>query len=846
VTTALRLRGTFGPDRSGPTAAHIRNASADCDRMGSAVRAGAAALGRGVGVRRFLGSAVPSESGEPSGWWRPVGIAAAVSVLAAAWFSAGWGGPTVIRYVDDFGCGVAAAVAGAAAWRAGRRSPAPYRASWRILAAGAFAWAASEALWAGVDVTTGSAVSNAALSNAAFLLLPVLASAALLRLPHDGGAWLRSRWLLDGAIVAASTCLIVWDVVVERIHDIDSSGIALLTSAAYVPVDIALLTAVLLAGSHARISRHVGYTLAAALALLTIGDSGYAYLAVTGRYATGAFCDAAYIAAFAALTAAATMPPGQWPARTERRAAPTRLRLTVVPYLPLAAAGAVVTMRLAAGQSFGGPVLILWTTITVLIIVRQYLGSLDNRRLVADLQQRQDQLRSSALSDPLTGIGNRTLFADRVQHALQLHERDERPVTVCWIDLDDFKLVNDTFGHAAGDRLLIDLAARMSQVLRAGDTLARVGGDEFAVLLENGDDPLTVAGRILACAEAPIDVDAQPIHARLSIGISTLAPNDPPADADELMRRADIAMYDAKGQRKQHLTVYRPGMTVPGAEDAALRQPLKNAVAAGSIEVHYQPIVAADTGTLHGFEALARWQLNGTPIPPDKFIPLAERLGLARDLGEHILTTALTQLGDWSRQRGDSTLGVGVNLSPDQLLDPQLPHIVARALLGAGVQPRQLYLEITEGALLTDSPHAVANTQALTRMGVSLSLDDFGTGYSSLAHLRCFPLTVLKIDRSFIADIDTDRRARRFLRALYRLGRDLDLQLIAEGVERPSQLDVVRNLGPCLLQGYLACRPQPAAYFHELLTTHSPALPLTGADVNAEPREATLARASAD
>jgi EAL domain-containing protein (putative c-di-GMP-specific phosphodiesterase class I) len=251
-------------------------------------------------------------------------------------------------------------------------------------------------------------------------------------------------------------------------------------------------------------------------------------------------------------------------------------------------------------------------------------------------------------------------------------------------------------------------------------------------------------------------------------------------------------------------------MTVPGAEDATLRDPLRAAIAAGTIEVHYQPVVVADTGRLRGFEALARWQLDGTPIAPNRFIPLAERLGLAGALGAQVLRTALAQLADWSRDRGDDDLVMSVNLSADQVSDPGLPHLVGRLLDEYRVQPRQLVLEITEGALLTDDPNALATARALADLGVALALDDFGTGYSSLAHLRRFPLTVLKIDRAFVADIDNDDQARCFLRAIARLGRDLGLRLVAEGVERRTQLDLVRELGPTLVQGYLFSPPKPA------------------------------------
>jgi diguanylate cyclase (GGDEF)-like protein len=749
----------------------------------------------------------------------PLALAAVLTLLFAVWFQAGWGGRTVIRYSDDLACTLAAGIGGWASWRASRRAPEPYRRSWLWIALGTLFWTVGDLVWVVVDLGTGKTPGLGYLAGL-FPVLPAFACAALLRLPARGSEARHFRWFLDGALVALSGMLLLWNTVLQRVVEHHLSGPALLVAGALPLADVSVLTAVLLAGMYAKASAMRFRVLAVALGLLAVADMSFIYLTATRQYATGDFCDALYIGAFLTLAAAASLPERPSTTAKQTLALPSSVR-QILPYIPFGIAASVAVTRRILGHLLGSTGLVLWTAITILILLRQYLTLLDNRYLLREVRGQQRRLAESALTDPVTGLGNRLLFAERVSHALALHARDGRPVSLCWLDVDDFKVINDTYGHAAGDDVLIRLAARLRGTLRAGDTIARLGGDEFGVLLEDGAQARDVAAKLLTATDGEFEVAGNRIRIPTTIGVATLHLGDVPTSAEELMARADIAMYAAKALGKNRIATFQAGMTMPGTEDFALRDGLRAAVAMGSIEVYYQPVVEAESGRLHGFEALARWFVDGSSVAPERFIVLADRLGLGCQLGQHVFEASIRQLAAWSRARGDDRLVMSVNLSPEQLLDRRLPERVAATLARHGISGHQVALEITERALLTDNANAMEVAGELTALGVRLALDDFGTGYSSLAHLRGFPLATVKLDRSFVADIDTDEEAHHFLRALIRLGMNLGLQLVAEGVERPAQLEILRALHCRYVQGYLVSRPGPAAAFDAWVTSFS-------------------------
>ena len=430
-------------------------------------------------------------------------------------------------------------------------------------------------------------------------------------------------------------------------------------------------------------------------------------------------------------------------------------------------------------------------------------------RDVSERQALEDQLRHLAFHDSLTGLANRALFANRVEHALIRSARRREPMAVLFLDLDDFKTVNDTLGHADGDELLGTVAERLRQCLRAGDTPARLGGDEFAVLLEelNGrQEAVAVAHRILDALRPPVVLQGREVTIGASIGIAVSRSGD--EGADVLLRNADVAMYTAKNQGKNRYVTFAPEMHRQIVERLGLRDDLRRALdRPGELHLRYHPIVDLGSGAVAGLEALVRWtHPERGLISPADFIPLAEESGLIVPLGRWVLEEALRAGRRFEADHGGERF-LTVNLSGRQLAEPDLATDVAAMLADSGLAPSRLVLEITESLLLQDSEPVVAGLQELRRIGVLLAVDDFGTGYSSLAYLRRFPVNILKIDRSFVDQVDTSAEGAALTRAIVDLADGLGLHTIAEGIERPGQAGKLWGLGCRLGQGFHFARP---------------------------------------
>jgi diguanylate cyclase (GGDEF)-like protein/PAS domain S-box-containing protein len=446
-------------------------------------------------------------------------------------------------------------------------------------------------------------------------------------------------------------------------------------------------------------------------------------------------------------------------------------------------------------------------------------GVLTYSALIHDITERrrlEDELRHQAFHDSLTGLANRALFADRLDHALQ--RRGTGDVGVLFFDVDDFKLINDGLGHAAGDGLLIEVARRLGELVRAGDTAARLGGDEFGVLLEHTtlEEATRVADRIIAAFLPSFEVGGHRITARASIG---LAFGHLGSEAASVLREADAAMYTAKHRGKGVWQVYDPSMAGDGLLEIELRTDLKLAIEQGELSVAYQPIVELATRRTVGVEALARWHHpTRGDIEPSQFIPLAEAADLIVPLGRWILEEACRAVQGWRASAdGPDDLRLSVNISPRQLLHGSIIEHVQMALAGSGLEPADLTLEITEGVLVEEAGASLAALEGLKALGVRIAIDDFGTGYSSLSYLSRLPIDVLKIDRSFVADIGTSRQAAALVRSIVKIGQTLHLETVAEGVETEEQLDRLVQLGAKLGQGYLFARPLAAADLATLL-----------------------------
>jgi diguanylate cyclase (GGDEF)-like protein len=433
---------------------------------------------------------------------------------------------------------------------------------------------------------------------------------------------------------------------------------------------------------------------------------------------------------------------------------------------------------------------------------RLVIGSL---RDVSERKAETEALQYQALHDSLTGLANRTFLQERLEETIRAGERDMKPCAVLLMDLDGFKSVNDSLGHSAGDRLLQQVGERMRRVLRKADTIARYGGDEFAVVPWGATDvtrAVLIAEKILNAMDQPFMIDEQSISVSLSIGIAAFPQHAD--DAVTLIRRADVAMYTAKRARSG-FSVY--SVDQEGGENGdgvPLVGKLRYAIDQFELVLHYQPIVSADDGKPMKVEALVRW---GHPVhgllPPDDFIPAAEQTNLIRPLTAWVLNEALGQVHAWSK--AGIEVGVSVNLSARNLLDTELPEAVEQLLRTWQVPPEKLSLEITEGTIIASE--AEGTLQRLHETGVQISVDDFGTGYSSLTYLKRLPVREIKIDKSFVLDMATNRDGAAIVRSTIDLGHSLGLTVVAEGVEDEATAAMLREYGCDFLQGFHISRP---------------------------------------
>ena len=439
----------------------------------------------------------------------------------------------------------------------------------------------------------------------------------------------------------------------------------------------------------------------------------------------------------------------------------------------------------------------------------------------------EQKLKHQAFHDSLTGLPNRALFMDRLGHALARSNRREPPVhsrtAILFLDLDRFKIVNDSLGHDVGDQLLKTVAERLQGSLRPGDTAARLGGDEFTVLLEDVSDvnaAIHVAERIAMELQAPLTLNGQEVFATTSIGITISG--DGTDTPDDLLRDADVAMYRAKSKGRSQYEVFDPEMNARALERLNLETDLWQAVERGELRVYYQPKVRLETGTICGFEALVRWQhpRHGLVSPAD-FIPLAEETGVILPIGNWVLREACRQARVWQDTRPDSEpLQMAVNLSARQLSQPNLTESVALILEETGLDPHRLKLEITESVVMGDAESSIRTLRELKALGVQLAIDDFGTGYSSLSYLRRFPVDTLKIDRSFINNLGSNVEDTEIVRAIISLAQTLKLEVTAEGIETQAQATELAGLSCDWGQGYHFARPLPADAISALLESN--------------------------
>ena len=437
---------------------------------------------------------------------------------------------------------------------------------------------------------------------------------------------------------------------------------------------------------------------------------------------------------------------------------------------------------------------------------------------VKERQRFEQELRHQAMHDTLTGLPNRALLMDRIEQAIELARRRDHSLTLVFLDLDRFKLVNDSLGHAAGDELLCMVTRRIGRLLRSGDTFARLGGDEFVLLLPHpmpADILANLTSRLSRVVARPVLIAEREVSVTCSLGYSVY-PQDG-EDATTLLKSADAAMYAAKEDGGKRVRRYTPNLSSHASERLELENQLKQALQRGELRLHYQPQIEIASARIVGLEALVRWQhpVRGL-VPPMQFIPLAEESGLIEPIGEWVLRTACAQAAAWQHS-GLPALRMGINVSARQFHSPALESVVAQVLAEHGLAPGQLELEITESLSMKDPEETIRILAGFKALGIGIAIDDFGTGYSNLAYLRRFPVRRIKLDRAFIGELGSQSSSHVIVEAIVAMAHKLDLQVIAEGVETAGQRDQLLRYGCDELQGYWFSRPVDAAACGALL-----------------------------
>ena len=717
------------------------------------------------------------------------GVAGALVLVVAVWLGARLPGSAV---VSDVAVLLAAVAAAGAAALAAHRGTGAARNGWALLALSSGTWALGQAARTVERLAGGVELPNDLLTSGLFLLSVPLAVVGLVVLPSaQATRTTQARLLLDGLMVATALGVATWAVVIDPVLSSPDGDRLVREYGLALPIaDVAALTVVVLVAARAGGRWLLPLLLVAAgLTVRVLADIGYVALVLRDSYVPGGLPDLGWVVGFLlAAVAAVASPAAADPALRLTSRAP-RAR-TLLPYLPVTVA--LVAPAVAGpgtrvpGLAAGGVAVVL------LLLARQALSAVDNAELSADLSR-------LAYTDPLTGLANRALFAEKVTEA-QRRVRGGGRLAVLLLDLDGFKAVNDSLGHAAGDRLLRQLAERLRAAVAPSDMVARLGGDEFAVLVEAAGPGagLRTARLVLEALAAPVPFEGRVVRVTASIGVVEQAGQG----IEDVLRDADVAMYAAKSAGKACVREFEPAMRRAVVARAELEADLRHALDRGQFVLQYQPVVDLDSREVRGAEALVRWRHPRRGLlPPATFVPLAEETGLIAELDGWVLGEACRAAAGWQELRPGVT--VSVNVAADRFANTDLVGAVADALAETGLAPDCLTLELTETALVADAEATIGRLSALSALGVQVAIDDFGTGYSSLAYLHRLPASVLKIDRSFVAGLGTNAESTALVRVILGLAETFGLRTVAEGVETESQRALLRALGCVTAQGYL-------------------------------------------
>ena len=712
--------------------------------------------------------------------------------------------------VDDYAQLVAPLVAAACCWLTATRRTGRGRVAWVLIGVSAASWAAGQAAWCVQELFLHIDNPFPSVSDAGFLLAVPLLVAGMFILPvWSGRPGSKARALTDGLLTAGGLLLISWDTVVAAIVASPSdSPLAQAISLAYPIGDVVIVTVLVVMWSRTAPEYRAAIgLLGLGFGLIAVSDSTFAYLQATLNYGSGNVIDMGWVAGYLLVALAALYAYGRR-IRTERLWGPRR-RIAVLPYLPVPVAVVVVLHERVMDGSISMFTLATGIALFCIVMVRQGLAVNENTLLLQRIAANESELSRRAENDPLTDLANRATFIRRVDSWLSDPATD-RLSAVMFVDLDDFKQINDSLGHAVGDQAIVDVGQRLQSCMRDNDLVARLGGDEFGVFLTRLHD----VGQLVTIAQRLIDSLNQPFHSsdmRASvcgtIGIAIAERGD---EAAELLRRADIAMYAAKARGKGLFGIFEPSMHVAMYAPLERRAALLQAVEAGEFILHYQPVVDVATRDLVGMEALIRWNhpLLGV-LPPGDFIEDLEKSALMIEVGAWVVGEACRQASRIRRASGRD-LFVSVNVSSAQLRDGNFVSVVSEALEESGLPPQALVTELTESGSIGESELAALQLRQLRELGVRVAIDDFGSGYSSFAYLRRLRVDILKIEKLFVDDLCLDGVNSALVEGMIRLGGTLGLVTIAEGVEDEAQHAALVRLNCALAQGYLHARPMPA------------------------------------
>ena len=750
-----------------------------------------------------------------------VGAVSATLVVFACSIVFEWGGPAATNAVSDIGSLLFAALALSCTLAVAVRSSGRLRLAWGIFSFGLFCWLVGDLLWMIYRFALEAEPASGSVVDAAYLLFPISTGIAWsVNAPRERRP-LAVRPLLDGLIVSSSLFLVLWPLLLGRLFTEDAvREVHLALSLAYPVADLVMVTMALVVTAAVPVPyRRSMVIITTALIIIAITDCALVYVQAGGKHTVpmlsiGWALGMVLIAA-GALTEFRTPHPGNDATMIPRQ-------FFWLPYLPIPFAVPVSVQALWDFTPEDRPILVAGVVLIGAALIRQLTVLLENRALL-------ETIANQALKGPLTGLANRLLFSDRLDHAMQLRERDGREVAVLSLDLDDFKMVNDNLGHPVGDTLLRAVSDRLIAVVPAGDTIARLGGDEFAILIEDGPVPAEyLAQRVVEVFDKPFFLDGDELYIHPSIGMATAPPLDAEdITADELFKRADLAMYSAKRAGVGGVHTYAPGMRL--VDRAELRTTLtdngkrrrsavagiqllgqlRRAIDDDELVLVYQPKISLTTGGIVGVEALIRWpHPEFGLLTPNQFLPLVRQNGLMGAVTDLVLAHAVTDAATWY-DADTCDLPVAINLFAPSLNDLELPDRILTALGEAGLPPTALSVEITEHLLVANIRRATTVIDRLRANGLRTAIDDFGSGYATMSYLRDLPIDELKLDRQFISPVLRSERAAAIVRSVIDLAHALGIACVAEGVEDKATADRLRDYGCDVAQGHYFSRPIP-------------------------------------